>query len=67
MSRPEPGGATSRPPVHRHPVLLGTAIALVAFNLRPAVAGVGPVLPDLRADLHLNGLQAALLTTLPVL
>jgi CP family cyanate transporter-like MFS transporter len=48
-------------------VLLGTAIALVAFNLRPAVAGVGPVLPDLRADLHLNGLQAALLTTLPVL
>jgi MFS transporter, CP family, cyanate transporter len=52
---------------HQHPVLLGTSIALAAFNLRPAVAGIGPVLPDIRADLHLSGLQAALLTTLPVL
>ena len=61
------GGVSARPRLHRHPFLLGAAIALVAFNLRPAVAGVGPVLPDIRADLNLNGIQAALLTTLPVL
>jgi CP family cyanate transporter-like MFS transporter len=48
-------------------VLLGVAIALVAFNLRPAVASVGPVLPDIRADLGLTAAAAALLTMLPVL
>ncbi len=48
-------------------VLLATAVVLLAVNLRPAVAGVGPVLPDLRADLPLSGAGAAVLTTLPVL
>jgi CP family cyanate transporter-like MFS transporter len=42
-------------------------IALVAFNLRPAVASVGPVLPELRAGVPLSGTWAALLTTVPVL
>ena len=51
----------------RHPVLLGLVVVLVAFNLRPAVASVGPVLPEVRADLSLSGLGAALLTFLPVL
>src|SRR5262245_31397003 len=51
--------------VHR-PVLLGLAIGLVATNLRPALASVGPVLRDLRADLGLSGAAAALLTALPV-
>ena len=32
----------------RHPVLLALSVVLVAINLRPAVAGVGPVLPELR-------------------
>jgi CP family cyanate transporter-like MFS transporter len=53
--------------VPRRPVLLGMAIVLLAFNLRPAVASVGPVLPELRAGLGLSGTQAALLTMLPVL
>jgi CP family cyanate transporter-like MFS transporter len=48
-------------------VLLATAVVLLAVNLRPAVAGVGPVLPDLRADLPLSGTGAAVLTGLPVL
>jgi MFS transporter, CP family, cyanate transporter len=52
---------------HRHPVLLGLAVALVAFNLRAAVASVGPVLPEIRTDLPLSGTGAALLTFLPVL
>jgi CP family cyanate transporter-like MFS transporter len=51
----------------RHPVLLGVAIALVAANLRPALASVGPVLADLRADLGLSGTGAAVLTSVPVL
>lgn len=51
----------------RHPLLLAGAMALVAFNLRPAVASVGPVLPELRAAVPLSGTGAALLTTLPVL
>ena len=51
----------------RHGILLALAVVLVAVNLRPAVAGVGPVLPDLRAGLSLSGTAAAVLTTLPVL
>jgi MFS transporter, CP family, cyanate transporter len=46
--------------------LLGLAIALVAANLRPAMASVGPVLADIRADLGLSAGLAALLTALPV-
>jgi MFS transporter, CP family, cyanate transporter len=53
--------------VHRHALYVGAAIVLTAFNLRPAVAGVGPVLPELQADLGLSGSLAALLTMLPVL
>ncbi len=59
---PPDGGAR-----HRHPILLGLAVALVAFNLRAAVASVGPVLPEIRTDLPLSGTGAALLTFLPVL
>ena len=64
-SRPTTDVATSGWP--RHGVLLGLVVALVAFNLRPAVASVGPVLPEARADLSLSGVGAAFLTFLPVL
>jgi CP family cyanate transporter-like MFS transporter len=57
---------TRKPPV-RHGLLLAGAVVLLAVNLRPAVAGVGPVLPEMRADLPLSGTAAAVLTTLPVL
>jgi CP family cyanate transporter-like MFS transporter len=48
-------------------VLLALSVVVVAVNLRPAVAGVGPVLPELRAGLPLSGAGAAVLTTVPVL
>jgi CP family cyanate transporter-like MFS transporter len=51
----------------RHPVLLGLAIALVAVNLRPTLASVGPVLADLRTSLGLSGTETAVLTAVPVL
>lgn len=50
-----------------HLVAAALWIALVAFNLRPAVTGIGPVLPDIKSSLHLSGAEAALLTTLPLL
>jgi CP family cyanate transporter-like MFS transporter len=58
---------TESVPRRRHGGLLALSVVLVAINLRPAVAGVGPVLPELRAGLPLSGAGAAVLTTLPVL
>jgi CP family cyanate transporter-like MFS transporter len=46
---------------------LVVGILLIAANLRPAVASVGPVLTDIGDDLGLSVAQAALLTALPVL
>ena len=64
----EHGGRTTEIlPGRRHGLLLALAIVLVAVNLRPAVAGVGPVLPELRTGLSLSGTAVAVLTTLPVL
>ncbi|GAA3386990.1 CynX/NimT family MFS transporter [Cryptosporangium minutisporangium] len=53
-------------PDRRRTLVLGVAIALVAANLRPALASVGPVLSDIRADLGLSGTGASLLTALPI-
>ena len=51
----------------RHPVLLGLGLMLIAFNLRPALSSVGPLLPQIRAEAGLSPFGAGLLTTLPVL
>ncbi|MEV4657303.1 MFS transporter [Micromonospora sp. NPDC049301] len=42
-------------------------VLLLALNLRAAIAVLAPLLPDVRADLHLGSGAAGLLTTLPVL
>jgi CP family cyanate transporter-like MFS transporter len=42
-------------------------VVLVAVNLRPAIAGVGPVVADIRADTGLPNFALGLLTTLPLL
>ena len=47
--------------------LVGTAIVLLAFNLRLAVASVGVVLESVRSDLAMTATVAGVLTTLPVL
>jgi CP family cyanate transporter-like MFS transporter len=49
------------------PVLLAVGIVLVAANLRPAAASVGPLIHDIRRETGLSGAGADLLTTLPVL
>lgn len=48
-------------------LLLGLAIVLVAFNLRTIAVAVGPVLPQIRADLTMSATLAGLLTALPTL
>lgn len=49
------------------PLLLLLGIVLVAVNLRLALTSVGPVIDDLRHDLHLSSAAAGLLTTAPLL
>ena len=51
----------------RRPILLGLGIMLVAFNMRPALTTVGPLLERIRGETGLTAAGAALLTTLPVL
>jgi MFS transporter, CP family, cyanate transporter len=59
--------APERPAVAQSPVLLGTAMVLLAFNLRPAAAAVGPLIHRIRLDTGLSGAGASLLVALPVL
>jgi MFS transporter, CP family, cyanate transporter len=56
------------PPSRRSSLWLVTAgLVLTAFNLRLAVTGLGPVLPEIRRDLGMNGTVAGLLTSMPAL
>lgn len=48
-------------------ILLGLALMLVAFNLRPALSTIGPLLATIRESTGLSAGGAAILTTLPVL
>src|SRR5246500_1512390 len=57
-----------RPPEPRvAPVLLAAGVVLVAINLRPAAASIGPVLNRIQAETGLSSGWAGALTTLPVL
>jgi CP family cyanate transporter-like MFS transporter len=48
-------------------VLLAVGMVLLASNLRPAAAAVGPLLDRIRVDTGLSATGAGVLTTLPVL
>src|SRR5919204_2067482 len=54
-------------PVTGGTALLAASILLVGVNLRPAVAGLSPILADLRANLGLSAAYVSLLTSVPVL
>lgn len=49
------------------PVLLGAGVVVVAVNLRPAAASIGPVLNWIQSGTGLSAGWAGVLTTLPVL
>jgi MFS transporter, CP family, cyanate transporter len=46
---------------------LAAAVVLLAINLRSVLAGLPPLIADVRADLGLSAAAAGVLTTLPVL
>ncbi|WP_200948519.1 MULTISPECIES: MFS transporter [unclassified Kitasatospora] len=55
-------------PARRHlGWLLALAIAVAALNLRPVVTSLGPLLDQVRVDLHMSGTVAGLLTAVPSL
>ncbi|MFJ8044195.1 MFS transporter [Kitasatospora sp. NPDC096147] len=47
--------------------LLALAVAVAALNLRPVVTSLGPMLKEVRADLHMGGAVAGLLGAVPSL
>lgn len=54
-------------PEHRwQRALVLVGIVTLAFNLRPAAVSVGPLLNEISDGLHMNGVETALLTALPV-
>ncbi|WP_339160987.1 MFS transporter [Siminovitchia sp. FSL H7-0308] len=48
-------------------VFLVCAIIFIAFNLRPAITSVGPLVSSIRTDLGMSNGVAGMLTTLPLL
>ncbi len=50
-----------------HRILLIAAIILVAFNLRPAITSVGPIIDLLRESLSLSNFSIGILTSLPLI
>lgn len=54
--------------MNRRPLpLILAGVVLLALNLRPAAASVGPMLPEIIRGMHLSDWQAALLVALPAL
>jgi MFS transporter, CP family, cyanate transporter len=54
-------------PLHQKQGFLILGILLVAFNLRPSITAVGPLIPLIREDLVFSNGWAGFLTTLPLL
>jgi MFS transporter, CP family, cyanate transporter len=61
---PEPVDPRAETRLERWLVVCG--ILVLAFNLRPAAASIGPVLKELTGDLGMDHVTAGVLTTLPV-
>lgn len=65
LEMPTPPAYADRSALQRS--LLMAGIVLIAINLRPALAGVGPLISDIRQDTGLSNTALGLLTTLPLL
>lgn len=67
MSRPEPTVRPGPTVPGTAPIMIITAIVLLALNMRGPIVAVAPVVDDIRADLQIGSATAGLLTSLPVL
>ena len=72
--RGTPTSVGTRPAAEANPAaspwmrrLLVAGIVLAALNLRPAIAGLGPLLEEVRGALRMDGTVAGLLTSAPAL
>lgn len=52
---------------HLEKALVFIGIIVLSFNLRPAAVSIGPVVDEITNDLHMSGVSAGILTSLPVL
>ncbi|EJW10714.1 cyanate MFS transporter [Rhodovulum sp. PH10] len=59
-------GKSLRAVLREHPAWSVAAVVLIAFNLRPAITSVAPLLGAIRADLGLSGFATSVLTMAPV-
>ena len=62
LPAPVPGGTATG-----GRLMLGAALLMVSFNMRPAVTSLGPVLPEVMRGTGMTTAVASLLTTLPAL
>ena len=58
---------TSHQDKRLHQFLLITGIIVIAFNLRPAITSVGPLIGFIRDDIGLSNWSAGLITSLPLI
>ena len=54
-------------PEQNRKLFLIIAIAAIAFNLRPPISSVGPLISEIRTDTGLSNTLLGMLTTLPIL
>lgn len=54
-------------PQKKTKIFLIIAIAMIAFNLRPPITAVGPLISEIRADTSLSNTALGMITTLPIL
>ena len=52
---------------HKQTILMVIALILIGLNLRPSMAAIGPLLPQIQASLALSYRDIAMLTSLPVI
>jgi CP family cyanate transporter-like MFS transporter len=64
---PVPTAPVSTAAAGRARILLLLAVFAAAFNLRPTVAALGPLLDQIRTSLHMSAALAGVLTALPSL
>lgn len=59
--------ASSQTIIIKNQILIVFSLILIGLNLRPSIAAIGPLLPQIRASLNLTFSEVSLLTALPIL